>query len=210
ERGGTIEDRGGTSGDDSSVIGRQGHGSSRGSRVKGPRTQRPEGPKARRREARRRIASEPRSLPAVWPSYRLICVTVLPRPAPMTVHSALMSCLPPATFSRSASLSSPSGAAYGITTWTVSAVSATALTLTLPRLVLSCFSMMPFGSLSSASRYFGFSAANLPTRSCTSPRLIDCDIVVSSQVGVRYISSSVAPCPATLRFDAALQEQPAG
>src|SRR5690606_21096687 len=44
----------------------------------------------------------------------------------------------------------------------------------------------------------------------TSPRLIDCDIVVSSQVGVRYISSSVAPCPATLRFDAALQEQPAG
>src|SRR5690606_40066753 len=128
----------------------------------------------------------------------------------MTVHSALMSCLPPATFSRSASLSSPSGAAYGITTWTVSAVSATALTLTLPRLVLSCFSMMPFGSLSSASRYFGFSAANLPTSSCTSPRLIDCDIVVSSQVGVRYISSSVAPCPATLRLDAALQEQPAG
>src|SRR5690606_18825828 len=103
----------------------------------------------------------------------------------MTVHSALMSCLPPATFSRSASLSSPSGAAYGTTTWTVSAVSATALTLTLPRLVLSCFSMMPFGSLSSASRYFGFSAANLPTRSCTSPRVIACDIVVSLLVAVR-------------------------
>src|SRR5690606_13108862 len=29
----------------------------------------------------------------------------------------------------------------------------------------------------SASRYFGLSAANLPTRSCTSPRVIACDIV---------------------------------
>src|SRR5690606_11917319 len=40
-------------------------------------------------------------------------------------------------------------------------------------------------SLSSASRYFGFSAANWPTRSCTSPRVIACDIVVSLLVAVR-------------------------
>ena len=38
-------------------------------------------------------------------------------PAPITVQLALMSCLPPATFSRSASLSSPSPAAYGTTTY---------------------------------------------------------------------------------------------
>src|SRR5579862_7765477 len=63
---------------------------------------------------------------------RFSCVTVLPPPMPTVTHVALMSCLPPATFSRSASLSSPSPAACGTTTYTVSAVSTTAFTLTLP------------------------------------------------------------------------------
>ncbi len=44
-------------------------------------------------------------------SYMLIWVTVLPADAsPMTVQFAVMSCLPPATISRSSSVSSPSGA----------------------------------------------------------------------------------------------------
>jgi hypothetical protein len=57
-------------------------------------------------------------------------------------------------------------------TCTVSAVSATALTVVAPSCVFSCFSIVPLGSLSSAARYFGFSDANLPTRSWIWPRVI--------------------------------------
>ena len=49
--------------------------------------------------------------------YRFSCMTVLTAPPPwLMLHCASMSCLPPATFSRSASLSSPSLATWGMTT----------------------------------------------------------------------------------------------
>src|SRR5215510_1609786 len=99
---------------------------------------------------------------------------------PLISHFAIrLFNMPPATFSRSESDSSPSFWTYGTTTYMVSGVSITDFTVTLPRLEPSCFSSTIFGSLISASRYFGFSTAKRARRSCSCPRVIVSDSPIS-------------------------------